>query len=85
LLFYKFKKNLNEKVAANSITRKPESSSSESQTNKIVLNSLTNPVLVYVKILMTLFLVMIHLKLKFFSEKISETKIESKKLVYITV
>jgi hypothetical protein len=38
-------------------------------SKKLVFNSLTNPVLVYVKILMTLFLILIHLKSKLFNQQ----------------
>lgn len=41
-------------------------STEEATTNRLIFDSLTNPVLVYVKILMTLFLIVIHLKSKLF-------------------
>lgn len=39
------------------------------QNSGLVFSSLVNPVVMYVKVLMTLFLVLIHLKLKFFTER----------------
>ena len=41
----------------------------DNRTAGLVLSSLTNPIVVYIKVLMTLFLVLIHLKLKFFNAK----------------
>lgn len=55
------------------MTDKSDNTNHHHQTKNLVFSSLTNPVLVYVKILMTLFLILIHLKLKFFSDKVFET------------
>ncbi len=46
-------------------------------TDKLVFDSLTNPVLVYVKILMTLFLIVIHLKSKIFTPENEGNKLAS--------
>ncbi len=46
-------------------------------TDKLVFDSLTNPVLVYVKIVMTLFLIVIHLKSKIFTPENEGNKLAS--------
>lgn len=58
ILQFKSKQNKNE-----SETHKDQTTSMDSES--LVITSLTNPVLVYVKILMTLFLIVIHLKSRF--------------------
>jgi hypothetical protein len=74
-LILQFKsKKLNESKTRDRTT----SMDNESTTNKLVFTSLTNPVLVYVKLLMTLFLIVIHLKSKIFdSPKNAESEANS--------
>ena len=50
-------------------SKQNQNNNNNNRTNNLVFSTLNNPVLVYVKILMTIFLIIIHLKLKFFSEK----------------
>lgn len=52
-----------------------------SSASLTALSSLKNPILEYVKILMTLFLIGVHLKLKFFNEK--EFENNSKYLIFL--
>lgn len=75
---FKFKKpNVAASQSANhkSFQTRQSTQAQQSQSTKnILFSSLTNPVLVYVKILMTLFLILIHLKLKFFNVDHNETE-----------
>ena len=45
----------------------------KNDSTNLIFNAITNPVLVYVKIVMTLFLVIIHLKSKIFNETLSDS------------
>ena len=58
-------------------SKQNQNNNNNNRTNNLVFSTLNNPVLVYVKILMTIFLIIIHLKLKFFSEKGSASSIKS--------
>ena len=67
--FNQFKKKQSDLKSNNSISDPLKVINS----NRLVFTSLTNPVLVYVKILMTLFLILIHLKSKIFNQKLDDS------------
>ena len=70
-LILQFKKNVQQSNDEKIIRQKND----KNDSTNLIFNAITNPVLVYVKILMTLFLIIIHLKLNYFSQKSSTSNI----------
>lgn len=66
-IFIQFKRKTNKQLAGSENLSINEPGQQDKRNN--FASSLTNPVIVYVKVLMTLFLLLIHLKLKFFNEQ----------------
>ncbi|RMZ98242.1 3-hydroxy-3-methylglutaryl-coenzyme A reductase [Brachionus plicatilis] len=70
-------KSTNENKCEKLEKSKSEIQLANNSTPLAALNSLKNPVLIYVKLLMTFFLIGVHLKLKFFNEKEFQTSSHS--------
>ncbi len=69
------KQDINLKTGTHPTTYSTSTNQTKSLTDRLLFDSLTNPVLVYIKVLMTLFLAVIHLKSKIFETNYVDNKI----------